>query len=1288
MSIHKLSAGSGYDYLTRQVAALDATEKGHVGLASYYTERGESPGSWIGSGMTGIEGLSAGDEVMAEQMRALFGAGMHPLAAQRLEQLDAADLTEAGVRSATRLGAPFKVYAGEVSQFRVEVAKRIATRQAATGQSVDESVSAAIRARVRTEVAREFFRAEHGRDPMDAREIVATIAKLSRPRTQTVAGYDLTFSPVKSVSTLWAVANPKVAAQIEAAHQAAVQDALRFIERCALFTRQGRNGVRQVNVTGLVAAAFTHRDSRTGDPDLHTHVAVANKVQTFDGRWLSIDGRVLFKATVAASETYNTALEHHLRDRLGVRFAERSDTDPGKRPVREIVGVDPALNQRWSSRRVLIKDRQGELAARFQRDHDRPPTPVEALQLAQQATLETRDAKHEPRSLAEQRSAWHTQAVETLGGPDAVQAMINKTLNPISITRPELNAEWVVATAEKVLAAVEKHRSTWQTWHVRAEALRHIRGAGINTGKVDQLVELLVTEVLQTRSVALTGTEDGISEPDTLRRADGSSVYTVAGSELFTSNRILAAEQRLVAAAGRTDGRVVDASNVDLALLESAANGNALDAGQARLVRAMCTSGVRLQLAIAPAGAGKTTAMRTLARAWRDSGGQVLGLAPSAAAAAQLRDATGAPAETLAKLTWSIDHNDLPGWAEGIGRSTLVIIDEAGMADTLSLDTAVDFIVGRGGSVRLVGDDQQLAAIGAGGVLRDIEASHGALRLSELHRFTDPAEAAATFALRDGQPEALGFYLDRQRVHVGDPTTTLDAVFVAWQTDRAAGLDAIMLAPSRELVSQLNQRARDHRLAGATPGRRVELADGNRASLGDLIITRRNDRRLRISPTDWVKNGDRWIVLELTGTGGMRVRHVRNGRIVTLPHDYVGTSVELGYATTVHAAQGVTADTMHGVVTGEESRQQLYTMLTRGRADNHVYVSVVGDGDPHAVLQPDNVHLRTATDLLEQILARDAAPQSASTLLREQHDPAVRLGAATARYLDSLYVAAEHLARPEMVANLDQSAERLLGGLTSEPAWPTVRGRILLAAAAAGADPVIDWRTGDVTGVAGGGPLPWLPGIPHRLAADPNWGPYLNARSQLVAQLADQVRGNAAAETPTWAAQLQAPVQAELIADIQVWRAATQVEPSDLRPTGPPQSGYAARIVQQQLDKRLAAADTRTESHWRQLVAAEAPSATRDPFLPELTERLSYLNRAGYDATQLLRSAAAAGPLPDDHPAAALWWRILDQLPQTRNLNPATHVAVPATGHTSTRSLQRQRPGPRSAPPPAFGPSR
>jgi hypothetical protein len=349
MSIHKLTAGSGYDYLTRQVAALDATTKGHIGLASYYTERGESPGVWVGSGLAGIDGLDAGDPVTAEQMRALFGAGMHPLATQRLEQLPDADLTDANIQAAARLGVPFKISDTEPARFRVEVAKRIAAFNEQAGLPTDWRVSPTERARIRTEVAKELFAAEHGRPPADARELAGTIAKHSRPGAQTLAGYDLTFSPVKSVSTLWAVADPQVAAQIELAHHAAVHDALRFLEGHALFTREGPQGIRQVNVRGLVAAAFTHRDSRAGDPDLHTHVAVANKVQTYGGRWLSIDGRVLFKATVAASETYNSALEHHLRDRLGVRFADRPDMDPRKPPVREIVGVDPALNQRWST---------------------------------------------------------------------------------------------------------------------------------------------------------------------------------------------------------------------------------------------------------------------------------------------------------------------------------------------------------------------------------------------------------------------------------------------------------------------------------------------------------------------------------------------------------------------------------------------------------------------------------------------------------------------------------------------------------------------------------------------------------------------------------------------------------------------------------------------------------------------------------------------------------------------------------------------------------------------------
>jgi len=150
MSIHKLTTGSGYDYLTRQVAALDATEKGHGGLASYYSERGERPGVWIGSGLDGIDGLAAGDEVTAEQMQALFGCGLHPLAEQR-QRLAGADLTQSDYQLATRLGAPYKIVDGEVSPFRLEVARRFAAIHTAAGLPAGAALPATDRARVRTE---------------------------------------------------------------------------------------------------------------------------------------------------------------------------------------------------------------------------------------------------------------------------------------------------------------------------------------------------------------------------------------------------------------------------------------------------------------------------------------------------------------------------------------------------------------------------------------------------------------------------------------------------------------------------------------------------------------------------------------------------------------------------------------------------------------------------------------------------------------------------------------------------------------------------------------------------------------------------------------------------------------------------------------------------------------------------------------------------------------------------------------------------------------------------------
>jgi conjugative relaxase-like TrwC/TraI family protein len=976
MSLHKLSAGHGYDYLIRQVAAHDATHRGRTDLASYYEGRGETPGRWVGRGLDGIDGLKVGDEVTGEQVRLLFAEGRHPLA----------DASPGGAgEPAPSLGLPYR-QGGREQQFLAALRDRFAAHNTALGLPAYAAVPAETRARIRSELAADWFRQDHGRTPSDQLELVSALARWSRPAASAVGGYDLTFSPVKSVSALWAIADSAVAAKIEQAHHSAVAAALRFVEDHALFTREGTGGVRQVNVTGLVACSFTHRDSRAGDPDLHTHVAVANKVQTLGGRWLSIDGRVLHAAAVAASETYNTALEQHLTAALGARFAERPGQDRSKRPIREIAGVDLALNQRWSRRRQVIDIRRAELAAAFARDHGRPPGRLEILQLAQQATLETRDAKHEPRTLAEQRAVWRTEAVDTLGGPERIDAMLYQVLNPPNLTMPAATAVWRARTADRVLATVEEHRATWQIWHLWAETQRQLRGANIHPAHLREVTESVMEEAIN-RSVRLTPIDDPADLPPDERRADGASVFTVGGSTQYTSTRILAAEQRLMEAAALTDGAALAPVAVDIALAEADATGTVLDAGQKQMVRTVASDRRRVQLVLAPAGAGKTTALKVLADMWTAGGGHIVGLAPSAAAAAQLAEATGITADTLARLSWALDHRrPLPDWADRIGPRTLLLVDEAGMADTPTLDTAIGHALQRGGRVCLVGDAQQLGAIGAGGILTDLQNTYGAVRLTQLHRFTDPNEAAATLQVRNGHPDAIDFYTDRNRIKIADPSGLPDRLLAAWRHDQRQGLDALMLAPSRRQVADLNQRARTDRLAGQQPITEVDLADGNRASVGDLIITRRNDRHLATG-RDWVRNGDRWTITALTPDGGIKATHRRTDKPVTLPAGYVGEAVELGYATTIHTAQGVTADTTHGLVDELMTREQLYTMVSRGRTANHMYVAVGDDGDPHGILQTD-LYEPTIADVLQRVLARSSLAASATTVRRQEQTAA------------------------------------------------------------------------------------------------------------------------------------------------------------------------------------------------------------------------------------------------------------------------------------------------------------
>ena len=1330
MGLHKLTAGDGYTYLTRQVAAHDATEKGHNSLGEYYAEHGESPGQWLGSGLTGLH-LRPQSEVSAEQMKALFGHGRHPNATA-LEAAAAAAGADARTVAATgALGRRFPVYEG-ASVFNTAVARAFSTHNRDRGQPWNTPIPAEVRAEIRTTVARRMFAEEQGRPPADARELSGFVARASRSATSAVAGYDLTFSPVKSVSTLWALAPRPVAEQVRAAHQAAVAETLRWLETEATFTRVGRAGARQVATRGLIAASFTHRDTRAGDPDLHTHVAISNKVQTLEpvdgdahgdeGRWLALDGRLLYQANVAASERYNTRLEAELTDRLGLQFADSPTTFAGARPVREIVGVNTLLTRWWSRRRRDIEARRAILAADFQDRHGRPPTAVEAIALAQQATLETRAAKHAPTREHDQRATWRREAEEVLGGPLEVDDMLHRTLSPAAVARAAdapppagTAAAWIRAAAATSISAVEASRATWQIWHLQAEAQRQARAAGIRLADLDRAVDQVIEQALEL-SVRL-GAPDPVEEPPSLRRSNGESVYEVHGSTRFTSARILAAEEQILDAARTHGGRALTEVRVGIAVAEAAANGVELNDAQAAMVRDLATSGALLQLALAPAGTGKTTAMRTLARAWADSGGHTVGLAPSAQAAHELYQAlhhttralatggTGsgtatagrAHTDTLTKLTWTLTHaptDQWPTWIHDIGPRTLVIIDEAGQAGTVELAEAVTFITGRGGIVRLIGDDQQLAAVAAGGVLRDLHHTNGAATLSEVRRFIDPAEAAVTLAVREGDATALGFYADHGRLHVGDIGAATDQAYTAWAYDRDAGLDSLLLAPTRDLVTQLNARARTDRLRtqtelsvdpspepspGLGPGLasadapEVRLGDSNRASVGDVIVTKRNDRHLVVSSTDWVKNGDRWTITAVHDDHAITARHRNSRRTVRLPAAYVSEHVRLGYATTVHAAQGMTVDTAHTVVACDENRQLLYVALSRGRRANHLYLASGHNGDPHSLIRPETLQPRTALDILTRILEHDGTQHSATTTRRDLESPAAQLHQAVLRYHDALGYAAEQALAMSGRAALDAQIETIWPGLTSEPAYPTLRTHLALralnghapltvlleAASAQPVDPsvdraaVLDQRLNAAAESTTDGPLPWLESPPTDAAISQEWRTYLSARADRVRYLAKLVHQDAShwspAQAPPWACDLTSPANAALRGDVAVWRAAFGIDDSDLRPTGAHLPAGTAAQHRRHLNRRLRPATHQLrDAQDSKLLQMLPDEVTSGPGHGVLAQRLQALRHAGADVAHLLRRVLEEPrPLPRDCAAAALWWRV------TQHLGPA-----------------------------------
>jgi conjugative relaxase-like TrwC/TraI family protein len=767
-----------------------------------------------------------------------------------------------------------------------------------------------------------------------------------------VRGYDATFSAPKSVSVLFALGGDQVRSHVVEAHDSAVAAVLGWVEDHA-HTRLRQHGhVVHVDAEGIVVGVFRQHTSRRLDPQLHTHAVIANKVRGPDGRWLALDARSLIHDQRAGMALYHAGLRAELTRRLGVEWEKR------EHGIAEIAGMPKEVLAGFSQRSNDIERRFRVKLERFGGRFLRGPTVKERWKLEREAVLESRPGKPRSPSLGELSEEWQ-QRVWGMGfDPQRlVGRAIGRRRRPQGIDRDE--AARLVTEGLEVLVAKQ---SSWRP----AELVRELAAVVPTTVTADakqvtEFVDSLADEVARRRCADISRpVPDGVP----LRR-DGRPVTESAVDRALTTQPILDEEEYLEAWARRRLALNLIRDRTPSRSVEG------LSPGQAEAVAAV-TGPRRLELIVGPAGAGKTTTLGTGVSALQRRGRNVFGVAPTAAAAGVLARETGMAADTLDKLL--VEHgqpNRAPDPVYAFPPGTTVIVDEAGTADTPKLAKLARLADQHHWRVILVGDPRQFAAVGRGGMFAHLVDKFGAVELDQVHRFQHRWERQASLRLRTGDPGALAEYERYGRIHDGPSDAMEGQVIEAWKEARGRGETVALMANTTETVHRLNQLAQQTLIEAGelNAEQRVEVGD-QKLLVGDEVVTRRNDRRLRTHLGIMVKNRSHWTITNIHRNGSVTVTGP-TGKI-RLPADYVIQNVELGYAQTSHATQGRTVDTSLLLVDGPTDSRGVYTPMTRGREANNVYV-----------VTEDN---QTGLDLLGLAVTRDWVDHPAIAR-RDQLDP-------------------------------------------------------------------------------------------------------------------------------------------------------------------------------------------------------------------------------------------------------------------------------------------------------------
>jgi DNA primase catalytic core len=1046
LTVGRVGAGTGCKYLTEQVAAGkdDFAELSPTQTLAYYSEvnaHGESPGRWLGRG---LDTLGLAGSVSAAELENLVGKARHPHYDQQLQRRAVALLNDRSLtldqRRAALSAAEKDLYLGRAFATYESAADRAERAVADLGEDADEASRDAVRARVLAEGDR-----------------------------QAVAAYELTFTPVKSVSVLAASGGDTVWQEVLDAHRAAVDTAMEYVQDHAAYSRAGVNGIRQIDTRGLIVAAFEHRMSREKDPNIHTHAIVANRVLCADGAWRTVDGRAVYAASVGARAVYEQALEVELAQRLGVRFS----TDE-RRTIREIHGIPLAVIEAFSKRDAAIKKAMAEQVEGYIRPgrgwHN----------LHRMFTLSTRPGKTGAESSAAAIGRWQRELVAA--GYDPAQLLEAATHPARRDPRPRSDGQ-IVAEA---VAVLNQTRAVWTRHHAVLAASRVLPpppGVGFDEqqARVEGLVVALLAESVQVTP------PDLLSVGPSLRRAsDAQNVFTAHDDVLYSARSTVDAEQRILAALEDADAPLMTPAEL-AASVARVPLGDDQDAA----VHAVMTSGARISAIVGPAGSGKTYVQRAIAAAWKDgdaadsasSGApgstaghrEVLALAPSQIAASVLAESIGARAENVPK--WLTEHRRqtkaaaqaaakgktyLPDPAWTLQPGQLVIIDEAGMVTTRELDAVLTSVRKAGAKLLLVGDDKQLGAIGAGGMFATIVDRTNAPVLSTVRRFRDQHgrlrewECLASLGLRNRDLDAIAEYERRGRIHAGPLARMEETSYRAWLSDHlafqhpdpASGTEAavgqagvaLLMADTEAAAAALSARARaDLVRRGLVEQRGVSLADGNRAGVGDLVVTRLNERRIRAQAGEgFVANRETWRVVERGRDGSLNVVSLTSIaadgtlRQLRLPAGYVSANVQLAYAGTVHSAQGRTVTTARGLVTESTSAQALYVMMSRGQRSNDAYV-VTEHPDREAHQRwPEQHHMSVLAAILER---EDQPGASVTDVDGDLVDQATSIGRLRVIFAD-LSTVVRGGAYEHIIA--DQVGRQVADRAVTDPAWATL----------------------------------------------------------------------------------------------------------------------------------------------------------------------------------------------------------------------------------------------------------